>query len=358
MKEGNFGALQLAGAIAVFATLACNLGSAITPRQPAIPDTATPVVPVSAVPVMTSTVVVTHVTLPSSPPGWGTLVYDVTSQDTAARRCAPYGDSYDINRLERPFLQDMTYVPDLDTVTYMVADDGTWWYVSIKLIGDNPNNDLGINYGVELDLDHDGFGDYLIWTHPPYSATWDTAPVQIFQDKNHNTSGVSAEKSDAPITTDGYETLIFNGGVGDADPDMAWVRINAGPQATVQFAFKKSWSGGVFMLGVLADAGLKDPKKLDYVDRFTFAEAGSPVCEYPNYPLKALFAVDNVCREAYGFIATGYEPQLCPKPEAVPTKKPRSTEPPPTGCQPPPSGCGSHSEWHGEPECRCVEVLY
>jgi len=355
LKKRDFRALQLAGAIAVFATLACNLGSAITPEQNTISDTATPVV--EAVPLATATVAVTHVMLPSSPPVSGTLVYDVVTQDTATKRCAPYGDSYDINRLERPFLQDMTYVPDLDAVTYTVADDNTWWYVSIDLIGENPNNELGIDYGVELDLDHDGFGDYLIWAHPPYAATWDTAPVQIFQDKNHNTAGASADKSDAPITTDGYETLIFNGGVGDADPDMSWVRINAGSQATVQFAFKKSWSGGVFILGVLSDAGLKDPKKLDYVDRFTIGEAGSPVCEYSNYPLKALFAVDNVCREAFGFVATGYEPQLCPKPEAVPTKKPKlPTEvPPPSGCQPPPEGCGMHAVWMPS-LCQCIQV--
>ena len=55
--------------------------------------------------------------------------------------------------------------------------------------------------------------------------------MQIFQDTNHNTGGLSGEKSDAPLTADGYETLIFNGGAGDADPDLAWVRINAGAQS-------------------------------------------------------------------------------------------------------------------------------
>ena len=36
------------------------------------------------------------------------------------------------------------------------------------------------------------------------------------------------------------------------------------------------------MLGVLADAGLKDPKKLDCVDRYTLAEAGSPARDNGN----------------------------------------------------------------------------
>jgi hypothetical protein len=354
MKEGNSGVVRLAVSTAVLGILACNFVTGSAPAQNTVPNTAVANVPAAAA--VTATIAVTHMMVPSDPPASGKLVYDVASKDTAAERRAPYGDSYDINRLERPFMGDMTYVPDLDAVAYTVSSDATWWYVSIQLVGGNPNNEMGINYGVELDLDHDGFGDYLIWAHPPYAATWDTGPAQIFQDRNHNTGGRSAEKSDAPINTDGYETQIFNGGAGDADPDMAWVRVNSGSQATVQFAFKRSWSGSVFMLGVLADAGLKDPKKLDYVDRFTLAEAGSPVRENSAYALKALFLVDNVCRQAFGFVPTGYEPQLCPQ-EPPATKRPKATQPPGT-CQPPPGGCGMHSEWHGEPQCMCVEVLY
>jgi len=79
------------------------------------------------------------------------------------------------------------------------------------------------------------------------------------------------------------------------------------------------------MLGVISDAGLKDVAKLDYVDRFTEAEAGSPVKDKQYYPLKALFAVDNTCREAFGFKPTGDESQLCPRPE--PTKRPKEPEP-------------------------------
>ena len=101
---------------------------------------------------------------------------------------------------------------------------------------------------------------------------------------------------------------------------------------------------------------LKDPGKLDYVDRFTLGEAGSPIRDNPNYPLKALYLVDNACREAFGFIATGYEPQLCPRAEPEATRKPKT--PPPGECQPPSGGCGMHYEWHGEPDCVCVELLY
>jgi hypothetical protein len=117
----------------------------------------------------------------------------------------------------------------------------------------------------------------------------------------------------------------------------------------MQFAFKKSWSGTVFMLGVIADAGLKDVTKLDYVDRFTEEEAGSPVKDKKNYPLKALFAVDNTCQEAFGFNPLGYESKLCPHPDAQPTKQTT----PPTGCQPPSGGCGAGYYWWPSPHCAC-----
>jgi hypothetical protein len=267
----------------------------------------------------------TH-TLTPAEPGGGKLVYDVESAGTAPEQRAPYGDSYDINRLERPFSQEMDYLSAIDIVTFTVASDNDWWYVSLALAGTDPNNMQDVNYGVELDLDHDGFGDYLIWAHPPYINQWETVPVQIYQDRNHNTGGYSAGKSDAPFSADGYETLIFDGSVGGSDPDMAWVRVNSDSAAIIQFAFKKSWSGNIFMLGVIADAGLKDPGKLDYVDRFSLTEAGSPVKENMYYPLKTLFLVDNTCREPFGFEASRYELQVCPIPVA-PTKTPDPSAP-------------------------------
>lgn len=371
MQSNFFRPLVPAFLILLIAMLACNLPIQLTTPVP--PPSPTPgeavQIPVAGQPTTappteipaTATVLVTHTMTPTDPRG-GKLVYDVGSAGTAPEKRAPYGDSYDINRLERPFLQDMTYVSDLDIVSFTVAKDTDWWYVSIKLIGIDPNNAMGVNYGIELDLDRDGWGDYLIWAHPPYTSQWDTLPVQIYKDNNHNTAGLSSGKSDAPFAADGYETLVFDGSAGGSDPDVAWIRINAGVDATVQFAFKKSWSGSVFMLGVIADAGLKDPKKLDYVDRITIEEAGSPVKDNMYYPLKGLFSVDNTCRDAFGFEPTRYEPGICPV-EPTPTKAPRPRpgvtpgDPPPAGCEPPPGGCLPGSEWDSD-KCECVDTLY
>ena len=308
------------------ATLACNLPSSTktipveTPSSVPTPlsteeeaNFTTPILP-------TNTPTIIHIMTPSTSPAAGAIVYDVQSKDTAPENRAPYGDSYNINLLERPFKQDMTYVSDMDIVTYNLSQDADWYYVSIELISGNPNNSIGINYGVEIDSDVDGFGDLLIWAEPPYASEWSNANLRVYKDDNHDTGGISAERSDAPLERDGYETLHFERGLGD-DPDLAWVRSNAGLRATIQFAFKKSLTNGRFMLGVISDAGLQDVTRLDYNDHFTASEAGSPVRSNKNYPLGELYLVDNSCREAFGFTPTGYEPHLCPRPE-TPKKEP------------------------------------
>ncbi|MEW6402882.1 MAG: hypothetical protein AB1649_13865 [Chloroflexota bacterium] len=274
-------------------------------------ETSTPSSPTPELP--TPTVGISHVLVPNTTVKSGELIHDAVSVDTAVEKRAPYGDSYDMNRFERPFLQDMTYVPDLDIESYNLSKDEKFYFVSIKLVGSDPNNEIGINYGVELDLDADGFGDYIIIAHPPYSVDWTTENVQVVQDTNRDTGGLSPMLSDAPLPGDGYDMVIFDGGRGSGDdPDLAWVRINAGRDATVQFAFKLGLAENRFMYGVIADAGPKNIADLDYVDRFTEAEAGSPETNEEFYPLKALYAVDNVCREAFGFTGTGIEPQRCP----------------------------------------------
>jgi hypothetical protein len=327
--------------VLLFTILACNLPGAATPVAEAIPGPIQSEVPADAGAPATATISVTHINSPATTSA-GLYIYDVESSSTAPEKRAPYGDSYDINRLERPFLQDMTYVPDLDIVKANVGQDVDWFYVSIDLVGTDPNNPMGIDYGVELDTDHDGFGDYAIWASPPYGTNWDTASVRIFKDNNHDTGGLSGDKSDAPIATDGYETLVFNGGAGDSDPDMAWVRMGGG-ENEIEFAFKKSWSGTVFMLGVVADANFHDVQKLDLVDRYTEVEAGSPVKDKQYYPLKALFAVDNTCREAFGFKPNGYEPQLCP--HTVPTPAPKT---------PQVAGCTNPSQYSNQSSCEAA----
>jgi hypothetical protein len=268
----------------------------------------------------------------------GNLIYDVTSSGNTA----PYGDIYKLNRLERPFLQDMIYVSDMDIATFNLSEDADWYYVSMELQGSDPNNAIGINYGVEIDLDFDGFGDFILWARPPYSTTWDTSTVQIFKDTDHDSAGELSQQSDTSANGNGYDTQVFDGGASQAaDPDLAWVRINADPKSTVQFAFKKSLTGSFFMLGVVADAGLRDLSKFDYNDHFKEDEAGSPEQNTAYYPLGSLYAVDSTCWEAYGIQTTGFEPKLC-QPILQPTPSHAPAVDDSMACIPayPPESCG------------------
>ena len=106
------------------------------------------------------------------------------------------------------------------------------------------------------------------------------------------------------------------------------------------------------MLGVIADSGMQDVTKLDYVDRFTEEEAGSPVKDKEYYPLGSLYEVDNACREAFGFKPTGYEPQLCPRDEPAP-HRPRST---PVVCQQPTYCTSPGYIWHQD-TCLCEPII-
>ena len=312
-------------AVILTVSLACNLPSNAQPTPESLPTQTEPsptLEPVTVpptkelelptAPVPTNTPTITFIDSPPSEVEIGEIVYDVTSAGTASQGRAPYGDSYDSYRLERPFTQDMTYIIDMDIASYNVSLTEKWIYVSIELVGSDPNNEIGIHYGVELDTNGDGFGEYLIWSNPPYFPEWSTDGVQVFADKNRDTGGLSAEFSDAPVNGDGYETLVFDSGYGD-DLNLAWIRVNGGRYATIQFAFKQTLAGSSFLLGVLSDAGLKDVTRMFYNDRFTEEEAGSPEKSEELYPLKELYAFDNTCRKAIKYSSTGDEPLLCPR---------------------------------------------
>jgi len=333
--------------------------------SPSLPEATKPGETPVNTPTIESVVGVAHVSFPSETVEAGAVVFDVESSDTAPEKRAPYGDSYDINLLERPFLQDMTYVPDLDIATFNIHQTEGWYYVSMDIVGTDPNNSLGIQYGVELDIDRDGFGNFLILASPPYTAEWSTEGVQVFADMNHDTGGESAKRSDAPYSSDGYETLIFDGvqGLGD-DVDLAWVRFHG--EHSIQIAFKRSWAGESFMYNVLSDAGLKDMTKMDYTDRFTAAVAGSPVRSNEYYPLKSLYAVDTTCRSAFGFTSTGYELRVCPT-VIVPVAGESGSggsgkNSQPAGCQEPPGGCAALDPgapyWWPDPHCACSATPY
>ena len=330
VKYASLGLMLLAG-------MACNLAvpagpapssgqsesgaEAASPAQPgAIPAAAGSATP----PPLVATVMASqHVLKPADVGASGVLNYDVESSGTGPEHRAPYGDSYNINLFERPFTpSEMNYLPALDINTFQLSEDANFYYIAVDLIGGDPNDEMGINFGVELDTDHDGYGDYLVWAQPPYGPEWLAETVQVYQDTDHDTGGASAEKSDAVYPGNGYDKLVFDRGQG-ADIDLAWARANPQVSAAIQIAFKRSLAGSAFMWGVWADAGLRDPALFNYNDRYLEEQAGSPEKSEKYYPIDAVAQVDNTCWPAYGFKPLGYEPHLCPSLEPRPPNRSR-----------------------------------
>jgi hypothetical protein len=307
--------ILLSAAVAlVVAGQACNLGGAPAAEPttaavstlpvestvaPAVPPTETPLPP-------TPTVV--HLVRPGSVPPEQYFISDVSSGGADEIQRAQAGDNYNRNRLERPFdAPAMTYRPDLDLGRVEIGADDTWFYFTLVLYGSAPGGVLEGPYGIELDLDGDGSGDLLLQGGPLTAGDWTTDTVRLWRDGNDDVGGMRPMESDAPLSgADGYETPIFDAGVGD-DPDAAWVRPAQIEDSGVQFAVKRSILGDEsFLWGAWADAGISQPAWLDYNDRFTETEAGSL-----ETALGAVAAVDNTCRMYFGFTPTGSEPGLC-----------------------------------------------
>jgi hypothetical protein len=359
-KSFRFLTSWLGIAVLLVSILACNLTPATTASTPInAPSTAavnnateTATAPAAtsagnsaatAAPVSTATVTntpIAHVSTPGEPPSAAlSALTDSNSSSTAALNRANGGDNYSANLYERPFSSTaMKYFPDLDITSTKLMRDATWIYINISLAGQNLAGGLLGDYGAELDLNMDGRGDLLVMAVKPGSA-WSTDGLHVWADSNNDVGGAHPIFSDPPSNTNGYDTVVFNQGVG-ADPDTAWARISPSDSNSVQIAFKSSLikDAGSFMWGAWAmDDSMLHPDWFDYNDHFTLAQAGSPLIEdTTNYPLKALAKVDNTCRWAVGFIPTGNEPGICPvpatpTPRPTPTKTPTATPVKPTG---------------------------
>ena len=291
--------------------------------------TETPIPPTDTA---TATATVVHLVKPSQPGGFISWMFDTNSSTTSAQKRAPGGDDFSRNLYERPFNANTMdrYYTDVDIQKAYLSLDSTWVYVAITLNGpDTESNKLDATYMVEVDVNNDGRGDFLITAASP-AADWSTDRVQVWSDANHDVGNAVPIMSDPPQKGDGYETKLFDQGAG-SDPDTAWARISPQAPNVVWIAFKFSVinQDGQFMWGAWADRGLNQPGWFDYNDHFTQADAGSPLSELTTYyPIKAIFAVDNTCRWAVGFTPKGNEPGICPiaataTPQPPPTKTPK-----------------------------------
>jgi hypothetical protein len=223
-----------------------------------------------------------------------------------------YGDNYKNNILERPFTsEEMVYQGGLDIIRVNWMVGPTWTYAVIYLAENLPTVGT-MKYGLELDLDENGRGDYLIQTSLPTSLEWNVENVQVYMDKDGDVGGKRPMKNDPPDDTlNGYETLVFDSGEGD-DQDLAWVRRNPDELNSLQIAFKTELVGNTgYMWSAWADDSFQALDLWDYVDHFTEESAGSPYPGSSLYPIKRVYSFDSTCRSWYGFTPKGNEPGLC-----------------------------------------------
>ena len=250
---------------------------------------------------------------------------DPDSSIDAHKKMVPGGDTFVNDLYERPFNTNTmdTYFPNYDIVDTQGFKDDTWGYATITLSGLDVNNHLSGKYGVEIDLDRNGRGDFLILASKPSSTDWTRRGVQAWKDANGDVGGTVPIIADTDTTGDGYETLVFNQGKSDF-PGGAWVRISPDDPKTVDLAFMLDMLGNPtsFMMGAWAgsDASL-NPAQFDFNDHMTHIQAGDPDPSMQVYPLKGLSEIDNTCRLAIGFVPTGNEPGVC---NGIPPKKPAS----------------------------------
>ena len=252
-----------------------------------------------------------HKLIPGSPSTVHTYIFDIVSVDLAKEKTA-LGDSYAWSRLERPFTpKSMEYRSYLDIYQVNMQVTDPWIYITFVLIGKLPEAG-DIRYAVELDLNHDGRGEFLVMTSLPANNEWTTDGVQVRADGDGDIGGVFPLYMEGPLPElNGYEKVLFENGEGE-DRDLAWARRDPDNRNQIQIAFKDSLVGSIgFLWNAWTDEGLKDPALFDFNDHFTFEEAGSPNKGNYRYPLKAVALVDSTCRSWYGYIPLGTEPGLC-----------------------------------------------
>ena len=251
-------------------------------------------------------------------------VHDQTNEKTAKDKFAFGGDVFNLGWYERPFDQNMGYLPFMDlSKILMTREDPNWVYVKISTgapVADG--KDSKPLYGLEMDTDLDNRGEYILLTGIPAGTEWATDGVMIMSNSDNNLGGAKPVVADTSVSSDkGYDKEVFNAGKGD-DPNLAWARISPDDPKTIDIAFKSSFTGGAkgkFLWAAWALVGIQDLTKIEFNDRFTKAEAGSPLKEEKNdYPIKAIWGVDNTARIPSGFVPGGLMPGLAesfqPKP--------------------------------------------
>jgi len=292
----------------IASTMACNVPTNATSPVEAPPTEAATLPPTEA-PIQPVLIPIEFPAERSSHAG------DYDSSTTAAKNTAPGGDRFTLGRFERPFNANTmdVYFSQLDIVDTFVYQDDTWIFGRIQLNKLDSSSTVASKYALELDLDRDGKGDWLVLTSAPQSTDWSVVGVQVFEDTDKSVGGQSAMYTDAGAGGNGYETTVFDSGTGN-DADSARSRISPSDPNTVDIAVKRSVLGNPerYLINMWAGTSLLDPALFDINDHFSHEQAGAADKGLNIfYPIKQVFELDNSCKMAVGFQPKGNEPGLC-----------------------------------------------
>jgi hypothetical protein len=280
-------------------------------------------------------------------------IYDQTDEKTAADKVAFGGDVFGLGWYERPFDQNMGYMPFIDMQKVLLnREDANWVYVQIFVMGDvKQGSSVNPLYGVEWDTDLDNRGEFLLLSAIPGGTDWSTQGVVVYSNSDNMLGGTKPVLVDKTAASNaGYDTEVFNSGKGN-DPNLAWSRLSPSNPNVVELALKSSFLGGPkgkFIWFPWTMVSAQDLKKFEFNDKFSLSDAGSPVKKEAHlinfngftalttsgdeYPLKGLWGIDNTPRYASGFTPNGLMPGLGssyePTPEPIP-HAPAYVPPPP-----------------------------
>jgi hypothetical protein len=310
--------------------LACNVPALNTPLEGSAGIVATETV--QGIEVPPTEIGIQHTIIPVNLPAErSSHAGDFDSSTSAAQKEAPGGDRFTFGRFERPFNAQImdVYLSQIDIVDTFVFQDETWIYGSITLKDLSTKNTPEARYAIELDVDRDGKGDWLIIAFSPASTEWSVTGVQAFEDTNNDVGDLTAMYADKTTAGDGFESLIFDEGKGN-DADTAWVRVSPDNPNVVEIAVKLSVVGSPerYLINMWAGTSLINPAIFDINDHFSHEQAGAADSGFEYfYPIKDVSEIDNSCKMAVGFEPTGQEPGLC---EVFIPPVPGE---PPAGCQ-------------------------
>lgn len=294
---------------------------------------------------------VVHVTVPGEPK----YVNDqkVTDCNTGERKSLGATtligvgcDNWSKADLERPAdMPNGNYLPAVDIVRAQMGASQEWIFGKVVLY-DDASGQIPVELSVmfEIDTDLDSRGDYLIYATVLTSTEWTTNGVQVWWDQTGDVGGEKPHVPDGKIG-DGYETLVFDAGVG-VDPDLAWVRIDPKNGSIIEFAFKSNLvpENQIFAWWAWTVLGNLEPVYMEIVD--SLADTSS-------------WQMDNTCSWIFNGRPSNMIVNICDFVSPTAAPKPTSTPLPsspnsPSPCVEPPGGCSALGPGWIFYKCECT----